>query len=241
MRERVVLLTHISRVSPCPLPLLLAYSGGPPLPPSKGTPAPPSRAHPRGTVVPHRACQQGRAQRPVCSSFPWAPGGRGAAATARACLVAPPRQPARQAPPTPTWKSDGDRFAARQGRGVVGTGGASTNCIPVPAAPAKSPRLGAAIGRAAPSRWRGGGSPPRERRAPGGGRRGRRHRDGGHHPSRKRPKAGRVAERRGGGATQPAAAPTRGGRWVWGSPACPRLLGEPGGGARRGDGTARGR
>ena len=55
----------------------------------------------------------------------------------------------------------------------MGTGGATTKCTPVPAAPAKSPRLGDAIGRAAPSRWRGGaphpGSAARLAAAVGGG------------------------------------------------------------------------
>jgi len=68
VRERVVLLLLVPRVSPCPLSPLLVYAGSPPLPSSKGTPAPPPRAHPRGTVVRHRACQQGRAQRHACFS-----------------------------------------------------------------------------------------------------------------------------------------------------------------------------
>ena len=41
--------------------------------PSESTPASFPRAHPRGTVVPHRACPQGRAQRHACSSSPCAP------------------------------------------------------------------------------------------------------------------------------------------------------------------------
>jgi len=79
-------------------------------------------------------------------------------------------------------------------------GSATTKCTPVPAAPAKSPRLGGAIGRVSPpyGAGGGGGSPtegaPRARRRPAGeappG-------DGGNHARRKRLKAGRVAERRG--------------------------------------------
>ena len=125
---------------------------------------------------------------------------------------------------------------------LLARGGAATKCTPLPAAPAQSPLLGGAIGRATPPPGDGrGGSPPRKRRAPGGGRRGRRHRDSGRHPRRKRPKAGREAERRGSGATHPVAAPTRGGRWVWRSPAWNRRLGKQGVGARRGSWTVRGR
>jgi len=104
----------VSHGSPFALSLSCLYTEAVLLfPASKDTPAPSSRAHPRGTVVPHRACPQGRAKRHACSSPPCAPVWRRlpalciprrAAALACACRRAPPRQPARQAPPPPVMR-----------------------------------------------------------------------------------------------------------------------------------------
>jgi len=58
---------------PLSSPSSLVYPGGPPLPPSKGAPAPSPRAHQRGTVVPHRACQQGLSPNPLLNFLPVRP------------------------------------------------------------------------------------------------------------------------------------------------------------------------